>query len=108
MVLKFRLKNVFSFRDEITLDLQAAKIQTEKGKALSGYFLMRLFNWCDINDSSQHGLLRDYIAKNYHGPVVKIGAVNAEKRKYLKVDNCENRRQQDDFNTAIENFLSRF
>ena len=36
MVLKFRLKNVFSFRDEITLDLQAAKIQTEKGKALSG------------------------------------------------------------------------
>ena len=36
MVLKFRLRNVFSFRDEITLDLQAAKIQTEKGKALSG------------------------------------------------------------------------
>lgn len=36
MVLEFRLKNVFSFRDEITLDLQAAKIQTEKGKALSG------------------------------------------------------------------------
>ena len=36
MVSKFRLKNVFSFRDEITLDLQAAKIQTEKGKALSG------------------------------------------------------------------------
>jgi len=35
MVLEFRLKNVFSFRDEITLDLQAAKIQTEKGKALS-------------------------------------------------------------------------
>ncbi len=36
MVLRFRLKNVLSFRDEITLDLQAAKIQTEKGKALSG------------------------------------------------------------------------
>jgi len=36
MVLKFRLRNVFSFRDEITLDLLAAKIQTEKGKALSG------------------------------------------------------------------------
>ena len=36
MVLVFRLKNVFSFRDEITLDLQAAKIQTEKGKALNG------------------------------------------------------------------------
>ena len=36
MVLKFRLRNVFSFRDEITLDLQAAKIQTEKGKALNG------------------------------------------------------------------------
>ena len=36
MTLKFRLRNVFSFRDEITLDLHAAKIQTEKGKALSG------------------------------------------------------------------------
>ena len=36
MILKFRLRNVFSFRDEITLDLQAAKIQTEKGKSLSG------------------------------------------------------------------------
>ena len=36
MILKFRLRNVFSFRDEITLDLQAAKIQTEKGKAMSG------------------------------------------------------------------------
>ena len=36
MILKFRLRNVFSFRNEITLDLQAAKIQTEKGKALSG------------------------------------------------------------------------
>ncbi|MBR5688284.1 MAG: ATP-binding protein [Prevotella sp.] len=36
MILRFRLRNVFSFRDEITLDLQAAKIHTEKGKALSG------------------------------------------------------------------------
>ena len=36
MVLEFRLTNIFSFRDEITLDLQAAKIQTEKGKALRG------------------------------------------------------------------------
>lgn len=36
MILEFRLGNIFSFRNEITLDLQAAKIQTEKGKALSG------------------------------------------------------------------------
>lgn len=36
MILLFRLSNIFSFRDETTLDLQAAKIQTEKGKALSG------------------------------------------------------------------------
>jgi hypothetical protein len=82
--------------------------KVKKGKALSGYFLMRLFNWCDINDSSQHGILREYIARYYNGIVVKIGAVNAEKRKYLKLDNCENRRLQDDFNTAIDNFLSRF
>ena len=36
MILEFRLGNLFSFRNEITLNLQAAKIQTEKGKALSG------------------------------------------------------------------------
>ena len=30
MVLEFRLKNIFSFRDEITLDLQAAKLKTKK------------------------------------------------------------------------------
>ena len=35
MILEFRLGNIFSFRNEITLNLQAAKIQTEKGKALS-------------------------------------------------------------------------
>lgn len=82
--------------------------KVKKGKALSGYFLMRLFNWCDINDSSQHGVLRDYIAHNYKGIVVKMGAVNAEKRKYLKLDNSENKKIQDDFDTAIERFLSRF
>lgn len=86
------------------LDMEKVK----KGKALSGYFLMRLFNWCDINDNSQHGVLRDYIAKNYNGLVVKIGAVNAEKRKCLRLDNSENRRQQDLFNQTIESFLSRF
>lgn len=36
MILALRLKNLFSFRDEITLDLQAASIQTEKGRALAG------------------------------------------------------------------------
>lgn len=97
-----RVRKLLRHLDE--LDIEKVK----KGKALSGYFLMRLFNWCDIKDSSQHGVLRDYIAKNYKGLVVKIGAVNAEKRKYLKVDNCENRRQQEDFNAAIDNFLSRF
>ena len=86
------------------LDMEKVK----KGKALSGYFLMRLFYWCDINDNSQHGVLRDYIAKNYNGLVVKIGAANAEKRKCLRLDNSENRRQQDLFNQTIESFLSRF
>lgn len=35
MILVLRLENILSFRDEITLDLQAANIQTEKGRALS-------------------------------------------------------------------------
>ncbi len=36
MILELRLSNMFSLRDEITLSLQAAKIQTQKAKALEG------------------------------------------------------------------------
>ncbi len=36
MVLEIRLGNIFSFRDEVTLDLQAAKIQTKKVRELEG------------------------------------------------------------------------
>lgn len=36
MVLEIRLRNMFSFRDEVTLDLQAAKIQTKKARELEG------------------------------------------------------------------------
>lgn len=36
MVLEIRLGNMFSFRDEVTLDLQAAKIQTKKARELEG------------------------------------------------------------------------
>lgn len=36
MVLEIRLSNMFSFRGEVTLDLQAAKIQTKKARELEG------------------------------------------------------------------------
>ena len=36
MILELRLSNMFSLRDEVSLNLQAAKIQTEKSRALSG------------------------------------------------------------------------
>lgn len=36
MILELRLSNMFSLRDKMTLDLQAAKIQTQKGRALEG------------------------------------------------------------------------
>lgn len=36
MVLEIRLENFFSIRDEVTLDLRAASINTKKAKALSG------------------------------------------------------------------------
>lgn len=36
MVLEIRISNMFSFRDEVTLDLQAAKIQTKKARVLEG------------------------------------------------------------------------
>lgn len=97
-----RVRKLLAHLDE--LDMKKVK----KGSALSGYFLMRLFSWCDINDESQHGVLREYVARKYNGIVVKMGAVNAEKRKCLLLDNCENRRQQEAFNSAIDEFLERF
>ena len=97
-----RVRKLLQHLDELEMK------KVKKGNALSGYFLMRLFIWCDINDDRQHGVLRDYIARNYNGIVVKIGAVNAEKRKCLLLDNSEKRRQQADFNTAIDDFLNRF
>lgn len=36
MILELRLSNIFSLRDEMTLSMQAAKIQTQKAKALEG------------------------------------------------------------------------
>ena len=36
MVLEIHISNMFSFRDEVTLDLQAAKIQTKKARELEG------------------------------------------------------------------------
>ena len=40
MILELRLSNMFSLRDEATLDLQAAKISTKKGRALEGNLFM--------------------------------------------------------------------
>ena len=97
-----RVRKLLAHLDELEMK------KVKKGCALSGYFLMRLFGWCDINDNRQHAVLRDYIAHNYKGIVVKIGAVNAEKRKCLMLDNSENKRQQEDFNKTIDDFLNRF
>ena len=36
MILELRLSNIFSLRDEVTLDLQAANIFTQKARALEG------------------------------------------------------------------------
>ena len=36
IILELRLSNIFSLRDEVTLDLQAANIFTQKARALEG------------------------------------------------------------------------
>ena len=100
-----RVRMLLEHLDE--LDAEEIK-KIKKGSALSGYFLMRLFNWCDINDDRQHHVLREYVNRKYVGIVVKMGAVNAEKRKCLLLDNSENRRQQEEFNAIIDNFLKKF
>lgn len=80
----------------------------KRRNALSGYFVMRLMYWCNIKDNSMHSLLLDYITSNYKGQIVKMGAINAEKRKLAHIDNSENKAQQTDFNQKIENFLASF
>jgi len=46
-----RVRKLLQHLDELEMK------KVKKGSALSGYFLMRLFSWCDINDDRQHGVL---------------------------------------------------
>lgn len=50
MILELRLNNIFSLRDEVTLDLQVANIFTQKARALEG----NLFTVCG-EDAEREG-----------------------------------------------------
>ena len=97
-----RVRKLLAHLDELEMD----KIK-RKG-ALSGYFVMRLLYWCHIQDESKHALLLEYITTHYDGLIVKLGAVKAEKRKLAFLSNDDNRKQQDDFNAAIDKFVARY
>lgn len=88
--------------------------EKQKNK-LSGYFLMRLLNWCDIKDKSQHGMLLEYVRRRVthkFGTQYKlalIGAVNAEKRKIVKtLSNHEEQQQQQNFNEKADALLAKY
>ena len=86
-------------------ELEMKKVK--RGGALSGYFLMRLFYWCKIKDNSKHALLLEYVKAHYNGLTVAMGAVKAEKKKLTYISNKENQDQQSEFNSVIDEFLSR-
>lgn len=90
------------------------KIEKQKG-VVGGEFLMRLFKWCNIKDNSHHSVLLEYVTdKILSAPnsrfvkVVHIGAVKAEKKKLLMIDNDERNRLQNNFNEALDAFVARF
>ena len=97
-----RVRKLIDHLGELTME------KIKRNSALSGYFVMRLLNWCQIKDRSKHSQLLDYITKRYSGMVVKFGAVKAEKRKLVFISNEENDKKQKDFNHLIDSFLSRF
>ena len=74
---------------------------------LSGYFMMRLLKWCGW-DGSKNTAMLDYITKRCKGVigVVKMGAVIAERRKYIiHKDNGVNYEEQNAFNKEIDAFI---
>ena len=82
------------------------KLTNHHGK-LSGFFLMRLFSWCEILNPSQHGKLLEYVQGAIAGvfDTVNIGAVNAEKRKDFLLDNDIRYEKQIQFNAQIDAFI---
>ena len=73
---------------------------------LSGYFVMRLLNWCGW-DGTKNTAMLDYITKRCSGVirVVKMGAVIAEKLKYTHKDNNVDANEQQAFNKEIDTFI---
>ncbi len=96
-----RVRKLLDHLDELEMD------KIKRKEALSGYFVMRLLFWCKIKDNSQHRLLLDYITQHYNGYIVKMGAVKAEKTKIAHITNEENNKQQQEFDSKIDKFLSR-
>ena len=73
---------------------------------MSGVFAMRLLYWCGWNGSKKADMLH-YITRRCEGKigVVKMGAVQAEKRKLAFMDNREVERLQRAFDSEMDDFV---
>ncbi len=73
---------------------------------LKGEFVMRLLFWCGW-DGSKNVAMLNYITKRCEAKikVVKMGAVQAEKRKLTYIDNSDNKEKQDKFNREMDAFV---
>ncbi len=95
-------------------DLKDMKIEKHEGM-VGGEFLLRLFEWCHIKDKKYYSILLEYLTdKILSAPdcrftgVVKIGAVKAEKKKLISIENDEITRRQNSFNAAIDAFVAKY
>ena len=101
-----RVRLLLEHLNELEPDMK----MTEHKNKLSGYFLMRLFNWCEIRDNRQHPTLLRYVRKKVKGTydTDKIGAVNAAKRKLLNLPSYdEDQETQQAFNQQINAFVDK-
>ena len=101
-----RVRLLLEHLNELEPDMKMTK---HKNK-LSGYFLMRLFNWCEIRDNRQHPTLLRYVRKKVKATydTDKIGAVNAAKRELLNLPSYdEDQETQKAFNQQINAFVDK-
>ena len=80
----------------------------KRGDTLSGWFVMRLMFWCQIQDESRHATLLDYITSHYKGSICRIDSVKAAKVKRSHLSNADDLDEQLSFNQAVDSFIDLF
>lgn len=98
-----RVRVVFEHLDEL--------LPVDK-KYISGEFMARLFQWCNILSNRGLGNWYSYFYKNYmmHGKMTPRGegAIKMAKKKIALLDSDEDKEQRQEFNQKLEQLLKKY